>query len=143
LGNYETVKAITDNIRTVLKAEGINFSHTPYDDGKNIPASLMPLGTVNYTGETFEYTHGQRPGYSEADFEIKVVVSERDQVVMTREQQRWVHAIRSVLTVDALNNGGLQDSLYVSRVVSRSVTVEKREYISTITYGLTVRYREA
>jgi len=62
---------------------------------------------------------------------------------MTREQQRWVHAIRSVLTVDALNNGGLQDSLYVSRVVSRSVTVEKREYISTITYGLTVRYREA
>ena len=141
MGNFETVRAITDNIRDVLKAEGMHFPRTNQEDEKNIPASLIPLGAVSYTGEAFEYTHGQRPGYMEAGFAVKVLLNERDPVVMTRQQQTWIHRIREALTVDALNTGYLASNKLVSRVTTDSVDVEDKAGKAVLTCRLRVRYR--
>jgi hypothetical protein len=141
--NIDTVSAITDNMQSGLQKEGVRFSRKTYDDEKNVPASLIPFGEVFYLGEAFEYTHGQRPGYVEARFVLKVVLKERDPVDMMREEQGWVHRIRGAITVDALNTGALLSSKLVSRVTFTGVEVMNRDYISVLVYRVSVRYRES
>ncbi|GMR05163.1 MAG: hypothetical protein BMS9Abin23_1106 [Thermodesulfobacteriota bacterium] len=143
MGNSDTVRAITDNIKAVLKSLGIHLSPDIYRDDKNVPASLMPYGHIFYEGEDFEYTNGQRPGYAECSFTIKVLLKERDPSAMVREQQRWVHDIRGALTVNALNAGTLAVTGYVTRVTTRGVDVENSMYLSRLVYSLSVRYRES
>lgn len=142
MGNAETVKAITDNIRSVLKSTGIHFSPNIYEDDKNVPASLIPYGRIFYQGEEFEYTHGQRAGYAEAGFIIRVLLKNRDQGSMLRAQQMWAHKIRESLTVGSVNTGALAGSGYVTRVTARGVSVENGVYLSRLIYNVAVRYRE-
>jgi len=142
VGNADTVKAITDNIRSVLKVTGIHFSPTIYEDEKNVPASLIPYGRILYKGETFEYTHGQKAGYAEADFTIRVLLKDRDHAAMLSAQQMWVHRIRESLTVGSMNTGALAGSRYVTRVTARGVSVENGVYLSSLVYTVAVRYRE-
>ncbi len=142
MGNADTVKAITDNIRSVLKATGIHFSPNIYEDEKNVPASLIPYGRILYKGETFEYTHGQKAGYAEAGFTIRVLLKDRDHAAMLSAQQMWVHRIRESLTVGSMNTGALAGSRYVTRVTSRGVGVENGVYLSSLVYTVAVRYRE-
>ncbi len=141
--NIDIVRAITDNMQSGLQKEGVRFSRKTYEDEKNVPASLIPFGEVFYQGETFEYTHGQRPGYVEARFVLKVVLKERDPVDMMREEQGWVHRIRGILTVDALNTGALLSGKLVSRVTFTGVEVMNRDYISVLVYRVSLRYRES
>ncbi len=143
MSNIDTIRAVTDNLQSGLQNEGIRFSRKTYDDEKNVPASLIPFGEVIYQGEAFEYTHGQRPGYIEARFTLKVILKERDPVDMLREEQRWVHKIREALTVDVLNTGALSSSKPVSRVTTTGVDVINREHISVLAYRVSVRYRES
>lgn len=142
MSNFETVKAVTENIRTTLKSEGINFLKKTFDDGKSIPASLMPFGEIIYTGEAFEGTLGGRPPYAEAGFNVKVRLSERDPEDMIREEQRWLHKVRSVLTAGALNAGELSGTKYVSKVSVLNVGAENLKNISTLSFDIKVRYRE-
>lgn len=143
MSNLDTVLAITDNLRTVLEGLGICFSEKAYDDGKSIPASLLPLGEILYTGESFEYTHGQRPGYAEAEFTLKVTVSGRSQTGAVRSAQSWIHGIRDALTADTLNTGTLAAARSVSRAEIKGVAVKGGESVTTIHYRVAVRYREA
>ncbi len=143
MSNIDTIRAVTDNLQSGLQNEGIHFSRKTYENEKNIPASLIPFGEVIYQGETFEYTHAQRPGYIEARFSLKVVLKERDPVDMLREEQGWVHKIREALTVDVLNAGALLSAKPVSRVTTTGVDVMNREHISALTYRVSVRYRES
>ncbi len=110
MGNFDTVRAITLNLKALLRAEGIKFSTATYKDDKSIPAALIPFGSVYYEGEGFEYTHGERMGYIEAIFKVRVVLRERDPASMVQVQQEWVHRIRSAVTVAPLNAGALQVS---------------------------------
>lgn len=142
--NFTTVKFITDNLESVLKGLGIHFARKTFDDEKNIPSSLLPLGEIRYQGEAFEYTHGERMGYAEAEFALKVVISERDTVDMMRAQQKWAHSIRDALTINALNIAGLVTSKLISRVTTTAVEVDnsRTDGIASLSYRVTVRYRE-
>lgn len=144
MANIDTVKAITDNLETVLKKQGVNFTRKTFDDEKNIPASLIPLGEIRYQGEAFEYTHGERPGYAEAEYALKVVLREREGHDMMREQQKWAHLIRAALTVAALNIGSLVTSKLVSRVTTEAVGVDnsRTDGIAALLYTIKIRYRE-
>lgn len=142
MSNYDTVRAITDNIQSVLAKEGIHFTKKAFDDEKAIPAGLLPLGRIFYTGEFFENGYGQRPLYAEAEFTIKVALAAGDPEDLVREQQKWAHKIRGALTVDALNAGDLAATRYVSRVtISRAVS-ENKKNVSHLACKTAVRYRE-
>ncbi|MBI5599203.1 MAG: hypothetical protein HY890_05630 [Deltaproteobacteria bacterium] len=141
MSGFDIVKAITDNVQAALEREGIKFSRKAYGDGKNIPASLIPFGQISYTGEDFEYTHGERPGYAEARFSITVVIRERDHVEAMRSHQDWAHKVRDALTVNAVNSGAIATSKPVSRVVTDGVIAEAGENCSFLKCRVTVRYR--
>jgi len=143
MSNLDTVLAITDNLRTALEGLGICFSEKTYDDEKSIPASLLPLGEIIYTGESFEYAHGQRPGYAEAEFTLKVTLSGRSQTGAVRSAQSWVHGIRDALTVDALNTGSIAAVRSVSRAETKGVDVKGGDSLTKVHYRIAVRYREA
>jgi len=137
----DTLRAITDNLTLILKAEGLHLPREEYADDKNVPSSLFPYGIISYEGETFEYTHGQRAGYSDATFTVKVALRSRDHMAKTNDEQIWVHRIREALTVKALNAGKIQALSPVSRVVTEAVKVEQQGYVSRLIYSLRIRYR--
>ena len=140
--SLDTVKAITENLERVLEGLGIHFSREVSEDRDRIPASLLPSGQIFYRGETFEYTHGQRPGYALAGFVIRVYLRERDGASAVMEQQRWVHGIREALTVDALNTGDIAAAKPVSRVIISKVETENFKNLSAVLFEVQVRYRE-
>jgi len=141
VNQFDTIGAITENIRALLEREGLHIARENYGDEKNAPSSLFPYAVLSYEGETFEYTHGQRPGYSEAGFSIKVALRNRDMRAITEDEQRWAHRIREALTVNALNTGRIGAFAPVSRVRTVSVKVERRGHVSLLGYDLAVRYR--
>lgn len=140
--NFDTVRAISGNMRKALAGQGAKFSGRAYEDAKSIPASLMPYAEIQYAGETFENTYGQRPQYAEAQFEVRVVLNERDTNDLAAAQQKWVHRMREALTVDALNANELSTQKYVSRVTTKGVDVQNLDSISMLIYRIAVRYRE-
>ncbi|VAV82536.1 hypothetical protein MNBD_DELTA01-1632 [hydrothermal vent metagenome] len=145
MSNFDTIKAITENIQGVLEGLGIKFSQKAFEDSKDVPASLLPYGEVFYTGESFEETSGERPSYVEADFTLVVILRERFARDLVRAEQDWVHRIRGALGVDALNIGGLAVSKLVSRVTSGSVGMDKgsgKSGLGILSYQAKVRYRE-
>jgi len=141
VNNLDTIRSITENLNSVLSAEGLHLVEENLDEKSNVASSLFPYGVVFYEGETFEFTHGQRPGYSDADFTVRVVLKNRDLKGITDDEQSWAHKIRGALTVKAMNSGRLTGPSPVSRVSTRSVTVEKKGYVSRVSYSLTIRYR--
>lgn len=139
---FDTVTSITENIQKVLRNEGIHFLKRTYGDGA-VPASLYPFGELSYLGETFPETLGERPGYAEAEFLITVAFAGRDPEEAVRDSQKWVHAIRGALTVNALNTGGLSSSKLVSSVRTLRAESESGDKSLKIKYRVAVRYREA
>ena len=141
MNNTDTLRAITENLNTILATSGLHLAIENYEDEKNVPSSIFPYGVISYEGETFEYTHGQRPGYSDVDFRVKVVLRNKDLRAMTDDEQRWAQRIREALTVNAINSGLIAGASPVSRVVTRAVKVEKKGDVSRLIYSLSIRYR--
>ncbi len=142
MANFDTVVALTDNLERVLRAEGIKFSRALSGDVKSLAASTVPVGNIEYRGESFQYNHGERAGYVEALFDVSVTIRERDGASRVRNQQDWVHRVRSALTVSALNIGELQSSKLVSNVTVTGIKAEAGEGYSVLNAEVTVRYRE-
>lgn len=143
MGNFNTIDSITDNLEAVLKTLGACFSTEAHDDLSAIPAGLLPLGQVFYEGEGFEYVHGQKSSYASAEFLIRVILSDRDPRLLTREEQKWVHLIRDGLTVDALNIGALAASKLISMVATTDVRVNHgNPAYGVVSYKVSIRYRE-
>jgi hypothetical protein len=142
MGNFETADAITDNVQLVLEQQGIKYEPEVIEDIDKVADSSLPLGQIFYKGEEFEYTHGQKPQYSEIEFLLRVIFRERDQRQMIRMQQEWAHKIRDSLTVNALNIGKLESSKLVSRVTTTNVDVDNRAVLSVLEYEVLIRYRE-
>ena len=140
--NFATIKSITDNVQSVLQGQGIKFSRKTYENEKNIPASLLPLGGIYYRGEDFQYTHGQRPGYAEADFFVKVVLQDRDSGSLIRSIQKWIHLLRDALTVNSINIGDLAVSKLASLVTAERVDVENKGDMAVLGFKVKIRYRE-
>ncbi len=140
--NFATIKSVTDNLETVLKALGLHFSRDVKEDA-DIPASILPHGQIFYRRERFENSFNLRPGYIEAAFTVRVVFSERDATDIMREQQRWTHAVRGALTVNALNIGDLASSKLVSLVTVEDSAAELiKPTLAAVTIDATIRYRE-
>jgi hypothetical protein len=143
MGNFDTISAITENMKSALRSQGLKFTLKSYGDKTSIPASLLPLGEIDYRGESFEYTHGQRAGYVEASFGTSVTLSERSARSLVREQQEWTHKLRAAITVDALNTGALSTSKLVSFVEHGGGNIESNGSFSLLSMEFKVRYREA
>lgn len=144
MSNYDTIVSIADNLEAVLRGLGIHFSRKTYEDIGNIPASVLPHGEIFYKREEFEHTHGQRAGYAESEFQLKVIIKERTPTDVMREQMRWVHLVRDALTVNALNIGDLAASKLVSLVTTGTVEVDntRTDSVAAMDYQVIVRYRE-
>ena len=140
--NFATIKSITDNVQSVLQGQGIKFSRSTFEDEKNIPASLLPFGEIYYKGEDFQYTHGQRPGYAEANFLVKVVLQDRDSAGLIRSTQKWMHLLRDALTVNSLNEGDLAGTKLISLAAIEGVDVENKGDMAVLGFKVKVRYRE-
>ena len=140
--NFTTIKSITDNLQSVLLAIGIKFSRKAFEDAGSIPLSLLPFGEIYYKGESFEYTHGQRSGYAEANYLIKVITQGHDNTELVRTAQKWVHGVRDSITINALNIGELATSKLVSWVNMESVEIVYTAEYGTIDYVIKIRYRE-
>ncbi|MEK6532098.1 MAG: hypothetical protein AABZ23_06380 [Deltaproteobacteria bacterium] len=136
-----TIRAITRNLQKVLQGLGIYYSVKASDDAKDLAASNIPVGEIQYEGEGFEDAFGQRPGYIDAGFAIKVLFVTRSHADIVREQQDWTHKIRSALTVDALNSDELSLGKNVSRVTILKAEAVNRKNISSINLKINIRYR--
>ena len=140
--NFTTIKSITDNVQSVLEAQGIKFSRKTFENAKAIPAGLLPYGEVHYKGEDFEYTHGQRAGYAIGNFDVRVVLRDRDAIDLMRLTQKWTHAVRDALTINALNIVDLATSKLVSWVNVDGVAAEHSAEFSFMNFNVKIRYRE-
>ena len=140
--NFTTIKSITDNVQSVLQGQGLKFSRSTFDDVKLIPASLLPLGEIYYLGEDFQYTHGQRSGYAEANLAIKVILKDTDVASVMRLTQKWIHSVRDALTVNALNIGDLAASKLVSWVEVSGAAAEYNLEYCVVNFKIKIRYRE-
>jgi len=141
VNRFETINAITENLRGLLEKEGLYVERDNFGEDKNAPAGLFPSAQLYYEGEDFEYTHGQRAGYAEATFRVRLLLRKRDVQEMIAEEQRWTHRIRDAISVNALNMGAVAASTPVSRVETRSVKVERKGQVSRLDYVLVIRYR--
>ena len=141
--NFATIKSITDNVQDVLEGQGLKFSRSTFGDEKNIPASLLPFGEIYYTGEDFQYNHGQRSGYAQASFLLKVFLRDRDSAGLIRSTQKWAHSVREAVTVNAFNVGDLAASKLVSLVTVERVGVENKGDMAVLGFKVKVRYRES
>ena len=144
MSNFDTIIAITDNLETVLRGMGISFTRKTYEDMANIPTSLLPLGEIIYNGESFEHPSGQRSGYAEAEYKLKVILREAEAKDMQRVQMKWVHLIRDGLTVNALNIGSLASSKLISNVLTEAARPNNTQTdgIGAVEYDIKIRYRE-
>jgi len=140
---YETVAAITGNIETALKGEGLNVARKTLDLKGSVPAGMMPLAQVLFKGEIFENTFGERPSRAEASFSVRITIPERPERTDAREEQMWAHRARAALTEEALNGGVLVSSRPVSKVLLEGFEVESNGGFSSIKMELKARYRES
>lgn len=138
--SFATIRAITDNMRAALESLGLKFAMGAVERDK-AAASMLPAGRISYEGESFEPTHGERPGYSEAEFGITVEIRAGDPAEAVREEQRWAHSVREALTVDALNAGELAAGKRVSRVRIPKSSVASGKESASINVKALVRYR--
>lgn len=142
MSNFDTISAITDNIETVLKNLGINFTREVYDNVDSVPASILPHGRIFYVSESFEYPYGQKPAYADAVFRATIILMNRDALGMIRDQQKWAHNIREAITVNALNVGSLSTTKYVSLASITSIDIDNTADKSALDITIQIRYRE-
>ena len=140
---YETLAAITENMERALKAEGLNVVRKTLDLRGSLPAGMMPLAQVCFTGESFEDTFGERPSRTEAAFSLKIIIPERPDSQEAREEQMWAHRARGALSEEALNAGALAASKPVLKVILHGFEVESGGGFSRITMEVKARYRES
>jgi hypothetical protein len=142
--DFPTLKSIRDNVFTVLKSKGINFTVETYDNIDNIEASILPHGQVRYDRVDYENTHGQRSSYAEVLFFIRVVFKNNNKKVSQDKQMEWTDLIRKGLTVDALNINDLVTSKLVSLVTTVNIEVDNTDSggLTALEYEMLIRYRE-
>ncbi len=132
-----TVQNITRNLLTILENEGLTLHR-----GGDPASGRFPLAELFYSGEGFQYTHGERPGYGVVEFVIRIAVRETAGEEPIEGLQFWVHRIREVVTPSSLNTGGLSETRPVVRVDTKEVRVEHRDGGRAVRYHLAIRYRE-
>lgn len=143
MSNFDTITSITDNMESVLRGLGINFTREYDDDVTKIPAGSLPLGQLFYDSETFENIYNERPQYVEVSYRLRVLFRIVEGRALMREQQRWAHLIRDALTVSALNINDLVTTQYVSRVQITGIEADViNDSMAAVIVSPVIRYRE-
>lgn len=143
MSNFDTIKSITDNLETVLRAKGIKFERNLDTDIANTPASKLPVGHIIYRQELPEYVHGMKPKYVTAEFTVRVYNRERNPKNNIEFAQKWMHDVREAITVDALNIDDLASSKLVSLAEAGPTDIEyPDESTVLLNTTVTIRYRE-
>ncbi len=142
--NLETIRAVTTNLKSLLKGQGINFTEKVYKDKKNINAGSVPAGSIFYKGESFEHGYGAKAYYVNARFAASVTLKNRSEAELIRQEQIWVHKIREALTVDGLNVDDLSEGKPVTRVIVSTVDIknDNSSGIAEVNFEIVIRYRE-
>ena len=145
MANADTVKAIITNIEGILSSSPhlLLKINIPGGVTETLPSfTANPVYYVMYDGETPEYEHGQKPGYMESSF-IIVLVWLSGSISAARDKSiEWFHALRTALTVNALNVGDLAATKLVSRVTVEKPDVDMQPAETKILFRAMVRYRE-
>jgi hypothetical protein len=145
MGNTDTVKAIITNIETILSGapHSLQKINIPGGVTETLPSfTANPVYYVLYDGEAPEYEYGQKPGYVESSFVVALIWLSGSVSAARDKSIEWFHAVRSALTVNALNAGTLATSKLVSRVTVEKPDVDMQPAETKIFYRTTVRYRE-
>jgi hypothetical protein len=143
MASVDTVLSIFKNVEKVLRAKGIKFVAQENLKPEDIPAAQMPAGFVDYDGEIFEYTTGMALGYAEVRCFIEIYIIGASVTART-DQIRWLHKLKTALTVNALNVGDLETSKKVSRVDPGTPTVERLSpTLRVVRATVEVRYEES
>jgi hypothetical protein len=141
MSNFDTANSITDNLQTICQGQGIKFSRKTFEEPKNVPAALIPLGEIYYDGQVRQHNHGQGPQYIVINFSLKVVLKERDLQVMMRKQQEWINKLDDAITIQALNIGDLASSQLVSWVSIEEEETDDDIDQSKVNLSVDVRFR--
>jgi hypothetical protein len=121
----------------------LNVTRKALDLSGSLPAGLMPLAQVSYNGESFESPFGERPGYSEAGFTVKIILPEQPDCPGRIDEQMWAHKAREAITDAALNNGELALAKPVTGVRIPGFSVASGGGFSKVSMDIKVRYRES
>lgn len=143
MSSFNTVKAITTNLKKVVAAIGVKVRVVSSSELDNTPLSILPMAIVDYEGESFENNFGEMPKYVEATYIVKVVTKKSTgKSINNEEDQKWIHKVRDALNVNTLNINELATSKLISMVKINSINVEEVKEKKIISFKLTIRYRE-
>lgn len=142
--SLETIREVTKNLKKLCKSIGVNFTEKVYKDESLTSGSSIPVGHLYYKGEAFEHGYGAKAYYINAQFVVSVLLKDRNEAELLRQEQSKVHELREVLTVDGLNSGALETAKPVTRVMVQKVTInnDKSSNSAEVSFEITVRYRE-
>mgnify|MGYP001571124851 CR=1 FL=1 len=136
--NSDTVKAIEDNITSILTAQGFKVEDLSTDPDVDV----TPLAVILHKGEDFGAAHGQRPIYNEINYEIAIRFNQKYPSTSRDKIAEWAHKVRENIIVNGLNTGALATSKLVSWVNHVGYDIDYTPPITKLSYKLTVKYRE-
>jgi len=149
MNNIDIIKAVTENLKSIFKGEGIDLSEKVFKSSHNLPKGAKPpgsrpLGRLDYKGEAFEYGYGARAYYANARFGLSLFLRDSNEKNLTRLTQEWVHKIREALTVNGVNVGSLASIKPVTRAEIDKVQVisDGKEQSVEVRFDVFIRYRE-
>jgi len=138
--NAQNVQYIIENLEEILSVTlGFNLEYDIADDDI---VETTPGVILNYDGEVFEESFGEKPMYNEIPFSIMLKFKESDPKLIRSRAVTYAHQLREGITIDLLNVGALASSQIVSRVEHDPVTLTTSQPILQLDYNVIVRYRE-
>lgn len=138
MANADTVKAIEDNLTSILATQGFKVEDLSSDPD----VDTTPLCAILHRGETFGAAHGEKPLYNEISYELSIRFNTKYPSTSRDSIADWAHKVRTNVTVNALNVGSLATTKLVSWVNHNGYDINYTPPITSISYKLRVRYRE-
>lgn len=138
MSNADTVKAIEDNLTSILTTQGFKVEDLSADPD----VDTIPLAVILHRGEEFGAAHGERPLYNEINYELEIRLNQKYPSTSRDKIAEWAHKVRENITVNGLNIGTLATTKLVSWVNHNGYDVNYTPPITSISYKLRIRYRE-
>ena len=137
MANTATVQAIITNLETLLTNAGFTLEDLSNDNLSNTPNAV-----IEYSREEFEENRGQTNKYNTIFFNILIQFKETTTAAARDKIATYTHYVRDNVNVNAVNVGDLSSSQLVSFVDHISMESENNIPIFSLSYQLSIRYRE-
>lgn len=137
--NLATKNAILENLRAIISTTiGYQLESLSADPD----VDTTPHAVIKKESEVFEETSGQRPKYSELNYNVIVTSNHLAKLDRDNKGDEIVDSIRTEVTINDLNVGDLSVSKLVSKVLHDPDVDVHNDTLITVNYRLTIRYRE-